>query len=315
MIHCTAPVEFNPYEESGGGFDLFLFGDRQEGSKGYVPEAWEMFRDEFKSCRRKKAVIGLGDYGDWLRPSLRPVLKGALGKDDSARRMLDKAILQEHDKIIRAHDFLEGYALGLHEGHHNWTTLDGINLDQRLSSALKARFLGFTASIRLVLRETDRRGKPSMHKSGYVGRGHVVTMLTTHGNANGRKVPGALSWAENNLANAFLADIYAFGHGCKSGNDAPFERTEIRRIGPPGIKRTIPRILAVGGFCRGYTNGWESDYVEQAGMSPQPLSWARIRFTVTAAKDNVAARGNLGRHTRVLDIDVSNRFYNEPTED
>lgn len=309
MIHCIAPFEVPRMDQDG--FRLFIFGDRQEGAPGYCQEAWEAFKHDFQRCKTAKAVLGLGDYGDWLRPSLRPGLRGALGKDDSARRMLDKAILHEHDKIIRAHDFLEGYVLGLHEGHHNWTTLDGINLDQRLSSALKTRFLGFASDTRLVLREAFK-GKVHRDKKGYIDRGHVITMFSTHGNANGKKVPGALSWAENNLANSFLADLYVIGHGCKSGNDAPFERNEIRRVGPPGIKRSVPRILAVGGFARGWTDGWRSDYVEQAGMSPQPLGWAEIRFRLQYGKDRALAQGINNPRTKMLDIEAVNRFYTEP---
>lgn len=307
MIHCSVPIDIPKFGDAG--FELFFFGDRQEGAPGYVPEAWEAFRYEFMRSKATKLAVGLGDYGDWLRPSLRPAVKGALGKDDSARRMLDKAILSEHDKIIRAHDFLEGRLVGLHEGHHNWTTLDAINLDQRLSSALKTRFLGFAAGTRLILREAFSDGKAHRNPRGYVDRGHVVTMLSTHGNANGRKVPGALSWVENNLANAFTADLYVIGHGCKSGNDAPYERCEIRRVGSPGLKRSVPRIMAVGGFSRGWTDGWRSDYVEQAGMSPQPLGWGVIRFRITAQKEISLAKGYDNPRTRTVDIEAVNRFY------
>lgn len=309
MIHCVAPYEVPRFEADDGGFELWIAGDKQMGSSGYVAEAWQDFRTAFKRSRRTKAFLGLGDYCDWLRPSLRPILKGALGKDDSARRMLDKAILKQHDEAIDDMEFLKGYCLGLHEGHHNWTTLDGINLDQRMSTALGSRFLGFAATSRLVLRPiyaTRRGGIPGN------GSNHVVTMMTTHGNANGRKVAGALSWAENNLASAFHADIYIVGHGCKSGNSAPFERNEIKRIGAPGLRRTVPRILAVGGFCRGWTDGWTSDYVEQAGMSPQALGYAKITFRLVRRKESALAAGCLGRQTKTLDIEVVNKLYTEP---
>ena len=311
MIHCVAPFEIPRFEADDGGFELWVAGDRQEGSPGYVREAWEEFEHQFRSSKRTKAFLGLGDYGDWLRPSLRPVLRGALGKDDSARRMMDKAILKEHDSIIDAMSFLKGYCLGLHEGHHNWTTLDGINLDQRLSSALEARFLGFAAGTRLALRPTYGGKVARNRKSGMIKNTYVVTMVSTHGNANGRKVPGALTWVENNLASAFVADLYVIGHGCKSGNDAPFERTVIRRSGPPGLSRSVPRILAVGGFCRGWTDGWKSDYVEQAGMSPQPLGWAVIRFQLKVGRDLAIAKGCPGRGTKMLDIEVINKIWTE----
>lgn len=311
MIHCIAAYEVPRFDSEEGGFELWLAGDNQRGSKGYVPEAWEEFKRQFLASKRKKAFLGMGDYCDFLRPSLRPMLKGALGKDDSARRMLDKAIMKQHDETIRDMEFLKGYTLGLHEGHHNWTTLDGINLDQRLSSALGARFLGFAATTRLVLRGSYG-GKISVNQLGYPKNSHVVTLLTTHGNASGRKVPGALSWAENNLASAFIADIYAIGHGCKGGNDAPFERTEVKRAGGAGLRRTVPRILAVGGFCRGWTDGWESDYVEQAGLTPQPLSWAKIHFRIVERRDVELARGRPGRGTKTLEIQAMNIYYTEP---
>lgn len=310
MINCIAPFEVPRFDHEDYGFELYFFGDRQEGARGYVPEAWEAFKDEFINSKRKKAAIGLGDYGDWLRPSLRPAVKGSLGKDDSARRMLDKAILKEHDKIIGAHEFLKGHLIGLCEGHHNWTTLDQINLDQRLATALNARFLGFAATVRLVLRSMYE-GKVHRGKNGHCDTGRVATLFATHGNANGRKVSGALAWAENNLANSILADLYVIGHGCKSGNDAPNERTEIRRIGPPGVKRSVPRIMAVGGFCRGYTNGWESDYIERAGMSPQPLGWGKIIFRLVQRMPQQIAGGLTGRKSRTMDISCINRFFTE----
>jgi hypothetical protein len=304
LIHSISTHSVPRFEAEEGGFELWIAGDKQVGSEGYVKEAWQDFRTAFKRSKRKKAFLGLGDYCDWLRPSLRPLLRGALGKDDSARKMLDGMILKQHDEAIDDMEFLKGHCIGLHEGHHNWTTLDGINLDQRMSSALKTTFLGFAAATRLNLIPSYNTGVPAQG-------GYTVTMLSTHGNANGRKVAGALTWAENNLANAFVADLYVIGHGCKSGNSAPFERNEIRRQGPAGIKRTLPRILAVGGFCRGWTDGWKSDYVEQAGMSPQPLGYGKITFRLVNRKANTEAVGGFGAKTKVLDIDVVNKLYDE----
>lgn len=299
MIDCIANIDVPKFESEG--LELYFFGDEQDGSDGYCLEAWETFKAEFKASKKKKAAIGLGDYSDWLRPSMRPLLRGALGKDNSARRMLDKQILASHDKIIDKHEFLKGHLIGLHEGHHNWTTLDGINLDQRMSSALKTTFLGFAAGVRLVMHGIYK-GKPSLNAQ-------VVTILSTHGNANGRKVPGALSWVENNLANSWIADLYVVGHGCKSGNDAPNERSEIKRSGVAGIKRSVPRIMAVGGFARGWTNGWESGYVEQAGMSPQPLGWGVVRFKLVKRVGAAELRGCLNRGEKTLDVECVNRFY------
>lgn len=287
---------------SSGEASLFVFGDRQQGSSGFRAEAWQEFRNEFKRTKNAWA-LGLGDYGDWLRPSLRPVVESALKKDDSARKMLDNDVRLGHDKIIDDMDFLSGRLIGIHEGHHNWNFASGGNTDQRLASALKAPYLGWIASTRLVLM------KHGIKEAN--GHSFVWTIISTHGNANGRRVPAALSWIETNLANAFIADQYIGGHGCKNASEAPYKRAMVRRVGPPGLIHHIPRILSVGGFAEGYTNGWESDYVERAGFSPQPMGWGLITFKIVRRKAEALARGVAARGTDILDVDNRNRLFLE----
>jgi hypothetical protein len=280
------------------GLSLFVFGDLQKGSKCYNPEAWAEFRHQFKTCPRPAVALGLGDYGDFLRPSMRPAVESAMKKDDSARAMFDASILKTHDEIIENMDFLEGKLVGLHEGHHTWYLASGGNLDQRLASALKAPYLGWTASTRFVFERSWARN----------GCGtHVYTMVSTHGNANGAKVGAAVNWMEGKLVAGFDADHYVMGHGCKSANFVPQERRRIRRVGAPGVENSLPRCLIVGGFAQGYTNGWESDYVERAGMVPQPVGWGEIRFYIrTAGKTDALSRG-IGARTNRLEVEQLNQ--------
>lgn len=274
MIHHV--VRYDPGPD---GLSIYVFGDRQEGQKGYLQEAWEEFKYQFK--REKNAVaLGVGDYGEWLRPSMRERVYSSLAKDDSARAQLDNMVIKNHDGIIKNMDFLEGKLIGLHEGHHNHTFLHGGSTDQRLASALKTSFLGWTASTRLVL------NRPHDNKHG-----HVYTIVSTHGNANGRRVGAAINWMEQNIVAGFVADQYAMGHGCKSANFVPAERAFIRRAGPSGIDRQLPRCLIVGGFARCHTNGWESDYGERAGFTPQPLGWGIIRLNIVRRRELQLAKG------------------------
>lgn len=309
MIHHIS----SPLFDSKHGVDIFVFGDLQQtpkkedkqkkGHGGFVREAWEQFRNEWRASKNPYG-LGLGDYGDWLRPSLRPLINGALGKDDSAREMLDTMVLKSHDEIIDSMQFMDKRLIGLHEGHHVHYLASGGNTDQRLASALHAPFLGFSASTRLVLEDKTK---------SFSGR--IVTLISMHGNASGRKVSTALAWLGDNFANAWIADIFAMGHGCKSGNMAPFERQAVRRDGPAGIIRSIPRLMVVGGFSRGYTDGWKSDYVERAGMTPQPLGWGIIRLTPKWSVSPDArglARNPIHRSGKMsIDVDVANRFYTE----
>lgn len=306
MIHHISTPRF----DSKHGVDVFVFGDRQQGpddqdgkpSGGYLREAWQEFRREFKASPNPYG-LGLGDYGDFLRPTMRHALAGALGKDDSAKQMVDNMVLKAHDKILDEMQFLERRLIGIHEGHHNHGFMNGTNTDQRLAAALRAPYLGWSASTRLVLKL----------RPDSVGRSHVVTIISTHGNANGRKVPTALSWMENNFAASWIADVYAMGHGCKSANMAPFERQTVRREGPAGVSRSIPRILVVGGFTRAYTDGWRSDYVERNGMAQQPISWGIIRLRPVWNKTAMLAKGvKSGRSgTLTIDIEAANRFFQE----
>ena len=296
MIHHGTRISFNGVK--GSEATVFIFGDRQQGSKGYKKEAWEEFKREFLATPNAWA-LGVGDYGDWLRPSMRTPVVNALAKDDSARAMLDGDIRRGHDEIINDMAFLEGKLIGLHEGHHNWTFASGETTDQRLASALKAPYLGWIATTRLVFTTgNDDRAKG--------GHSFVHMLLSTHGNANGRKVPAALANLEN-YTQSWDADSFVMGHGCKSGNHVPFKRNKCRRIGPFGVETQIPRCMVVGGFCEGYTDGWQSSYVERAGFLPQPLGYGIFRFKRVSRMDNQIIRGVKNKHTHSLMVEPVNR--------
>src|SRR3990167_1092343 len=294
MIHHISRIPVN-----NGGATLFVFADRQQGGEGYNKEAWQEFKHEFQTTKNAWA-IGLGDYGDWLRPSLRPQLTNAMSKDDSARQAFDSAILKQHDQIIDDMEFLKGKLIGIHAGHHLWEFANGINTDQRLASALKAPYLGWIASTRLALHYGGER-------KNKIDRALVYTIISTHGNANGRKVPAALAYLENNYASAFIADQFCMGHGCKNANDTPFKRNLVRRVGPAGMDIQIPRLLVVGGFSEGYTDGWKASYVQQAGFTPQPMGYGLIRFGKTSGKHQSIAKGLTSRETPILKVEQLNR--------
>ena len=317
MEHTIAPIELKNMRAS-----LYVFGDlnrspslnarttkEEERQSGFQRECWEQFRSEAKADPNPY-YLGLGDYDDFTRPSLRPLLQGALGKDQSARRSLDNLILNENDKTLGLMEFMKGRVVGIHEGHHNWTTLDGTHTDQRVATALRAKFLGFIGSTRLVL------GHP-----GGKSQKWAYTIVSTHGNPGGKKVHSSLAWLEGSLASGFIADQYVCGHGCKSANMTAKERHHIRRVGPAGADLKLPRILVVGGFTRSYTDGFISDYVERAGMEPQPPGWGVIRFHVVERVGTSLMHGVLpghGKHngpssnrgTKTLDVEQVNRHPN-----
>lgn len=284
----------------GEPLNIFCFGDLQVGSEGFDKEAWQEFKHEFKTT--KNAVgLGLGDMTDWIRPTMRARIYGALAHDDSAKKQLDDKIRLEQDVLIDEMQFMSGKLIGLHMGHHDWDFSTGMNSTQRLAEALRSQYLGWQASTRVVLRQKGTRINFS------------YTMISTHGNANARRVGGSTQWMENNLMQGWIADQYIMGHGCKSANWAPAERYIIRRQGPPGFIVNIPRCLIVGGFCRGYTNGWESSYVERNGFVPQPIMWGLIRLRVAGCKAIAESRSlkpNSLSNRRVLIVENYNKGPN-----
>lgn len=269
---------------------IFFFGDLQWGAKGFDDEAWQAFKSRFKATPNAWAV-GLGDYGDWLRPSMRAPLKSSLIKDPSAGAMLDDQIRRRQDDLIEKMAFLEGRLIGLHQGHHCWEFNSGDNSDMRICAALRTKFLGWMAATRISFCSDKRREF-----------GRVLTLLSMHGTGNSRYTGVDSRWMDANIVPAWQADVYAKGHGCKADAWCPFERQIVRRTGPLGIIRQKIYCLNVPGFSRGYTDGWDSSYVEQAGMQPQQLGWAELRVGLTCGKEARQAQGaNAG--STVLDIE------------
>ena len=278
---------------------IFFFGDLQYGAEGFNKEAWEEFSRQVKTTKNAY-IIGLGDYEDWLRPTMRARLYGSLSHDDSARKQLDDKVRTSQDKIIDMLDFMRGRIIGLHTGHHDWEFSSGMSSTQRLSEALGTTFLGWQASTRVSMKIKT--------PGEYRAPTYTYTIISTHGNSNARRIGSSTLWLENNLMQGWVADQYVMGHGCKSANWAPVERSIIRRSGPPGAITVVPRCLLVGGFHNGYTNGWESSYVERSGFVPQPVMWGIVRLKITTDKF-MATQGRNGRGEKnlVLHIETLNQ--------
>lgn len=306
MIHHISPLGMKAKD----GVTIFVGGDLQwtdeeddhgnanKEKNGFQPWAWEQFEDAFKSTPGA-VFLGLGDYGDWLRPSMRSRVQGAISGDDGARQQLDNMVSRSMDKLLKRLRFLEGKCIGIHSGHHEWEYASGTNSTQRIAAALKAPYLGWIASTRLTVHIDGAKKKD----------GYAYTIVSTHGNANARRVGGTATWMETNIVSAFGADQYVMGHGCKNMNFTPGERIDIRRTGPAGVKTTYPRCLVVGGFSKGYTNGWETSYVEKNGFSPQPLGWGtinlKLRHRISSA-ERVGSKASTPGGTPILEAEQQN---------
>lgn len=293
MIHHISKVPLD-YTH---GMTLFVFGDLQYGSDGFNEDAWAQFEQEFKETKNAWA-LGLGDYGDWLRPTMRTRLYQSLAGDDSARQQLDDMVRKFQEKIFKKMQFMEGKIIGLHSGHHEHEFASGGNSTQRLASGLRAPYLGWTASTRLCFQK--KRNHDPLRTD------HVYSIISTHGSSNSKHTTGVARAFEMSHVDSWVANHYVMGHACKSSSWYPGERNVVRLSGPAGVDSFPPRCMLVGGFCEGYTDGWSSSYVEKAGLKPQPISWGVIRFK-SVERNLLSNLRGVSTATRVLDVEQTNR--------
>jgi hypothetical protein len=283
---------------------VFVFGDlnAEDNDPEFDDEVWQMFVQDFKSTPNAVA-IGLGDYGDWLRPSMRAKIQGALNGDSSAQHMIDDMVRLGQDKLLRRLEFMKGKLIGLHDGHHQWDFADGTNSTQRLCAALKAPYLGWIASTRIAL-------------TTYGQTFRVWTLVSTHGNGTAKTTTADAGGFERTIVNGFVADGYVRGHGCKSAAWLPYERIHIRRKGPAGRDRQVPRAMIIGGFKKGYTDGWNSSYVEKAGFISQPRSYGKIVLGISEHGAHSEAKGlrkRVGAH-QTPNLTVSMSVHGQQTD-
>lgn len=291
------------------GADIFFFGDEQEYSEGFDAkgEAWQAFVAEWKRSKNPWGVH-MGDAMDWIRPTMRDAVGSVLLKDPSAKRQLDNMVRDLIDKTADRLSFTKGRLIGMHEGHHDYEFLGGLNATMLLAEKLKSINLGWMAATRLSL---------LIQKHGGSG-GYSFTMATTHGNAGGRATTSVAASMERSLKD-YVCDLKVAGHACRSASWVPEKFRWIKRSGAAGIVDVMPRHLLVGGFCDAYTDGWtstptkdpdsgrmiggrpKSGYAERRNLTAQPLMWGVVRIKVV---QRIGPNREVGKKDRSPSIDI-----------
>ena len=244
---------------------LFAFGDLQFGTKGFDEELWEKFKSEFKSTPNAYA-LGLGDYSDFIRPTIRKEMLSALAGDQSAKEELDSLVHAQTRKISEKLDFLAGKIVGLHTGHHTWEFSSGMNSDQLLCQYLRCQYLGFAAYT--VLKLADKRS--------YESGGRAIKIWSTHGSGNALFPSTDLRNLEAKIAPYWNADIYLRGHSSKLIME-PVEYYDVTVRGKPQVVKRKKWLINCGGFSNGYVDGFSS-YVEKSNMPPAARGYAVIKI-------------------------------------
>ncbi len=253
----------------GSKATLFVFGDMQLGAPTFKPDMFKAFKEDFLSTPNAYA-LGLGDYGDFLRPSMRNKITSQFYQDDDARIQLDDIVRDHIKKLGKELDFMRGRIIGLNSGHHEWDFKDGTNSTQMLCQMLSTVYLGWSSY--MVLKISNK----SKLKDGTDGATVALKIYSTHGDGGSSYNSGDLAHLEKKIAPYWIADLYFRGHS-SHGELAPLDLNDITVRGEPRLVRKTRWIVNCPGMMSGYGEGLPS-YVERKNLPPAALGYVKVEL-------------------------------------
>lgn len=230
-----------PYEE----VIVIPIGDVQLGAQG-VDER-RLRRDIEWGMAHNAYFLGMGEYLDLVSPSNRARLAAA-GFYDSVMDTLEQAVMEKISDFLSLVRGTEGRWLGMLEGHHLFEFRDGSTSDTIIAEALKTKFLGTCAFVRLKFKRSTV--------------GVACTIWCHHGTGSGVKASAPLNKLEN-IMPYFDADIYLMGHQHKKVA-AVVDRIYMTRKPPHNIGYKTIIMANTGGYMEGYV-----PHIRQGGLYPR----------------------------------------------
>lgn len=248
-------------------FYLIPFGDVHRFSPLCADDRWLEFLHWAKS-KPRAYFIGMGDYTDLLSTHERKGLAMA-GLHESTEDTMEEYYESLLDKFEKEIGWMRGKLIGLLEGNHRLSFLDGTTSTQRLCRRLGCKYLGNQAFIKLNF-VAGRASKSNSMQS--------VTILATHGiSQGGRTIAGGMAPLEK-LEWVGEADLYLMGHNHQKGA-LPFARLHLVQ-GKHGLKVVQRKgfFVRTGSFLRGWVPDRRS-YVASKLMRPTDLGCCKIELT------------------------------------
>lgn len=255
------PVNFQKFGEP---IPLIPFGDIHRSASLCHVEKWHEFL-EWAKKQKNALFLGMGDYDDLVSTSERDALARATLHDQTFQEI--ESMYKRHtDRLIKELSFMRGRLIGLIEGNHYASFLNGTTSTQRMCDALGAKYLGCSAFLRLsFLCATS----PKLNLS--------LDIWAHHGMGAARLVGGSFNRVQQ-MAETAEADIYIMGHDHKRGA-LPVNR--LRLSGNGQNMRLVNRkiyLVRSGSFLRGYVPG-ERSYVADGAMSACDLGVVPVMLT------------------------------------
>jgi len=145
-------------------------------------------------------LLGMGDYTDSLRPSIRKAYMQAvaLNEDEHIVKGLLKEIKRHEDGFCKLVEGTEELWLGMLEGHHYFDYGNGVTSDTIIADRLGATFLGDCARIHLTFERTRLNGHGSA----------TDFQIWCHHGEGGGAMPGAPLNKLNPMVGRFEADAF-----------------------------------------------------------------------------------------------------------
>ena len=218
--------------------------------------------------------IGMGDYIDFARPTVRKRLRSA-DPDDTTEILLDRAATALEDEVLAALAPSVGRWLTVVEGHHYYEHLDGTTTGQRFAQRLGCRYGGDAALLRLTFKAGARRVN--------------TKIFVHHGHGGGSTLAGPLAKYERFAAHC-LAQFFFIGHHHRV-MVVPFDALEVTDKGEPALYHVTRALVLTGSFFRGDMGGSahgtrpQGSYVERAMLPPVALGGPLI--TLEPRRKNV----------------------------
>jgi len=217
--------------------------------------------------------IGLGDYTDSIRPSIRRKLRQSDIDEDEHIETAILELLEKHQEgFLNLVDGTQGKWIGMLEGHHYFDYGMGDTSDTRIAEKLGAPFLGDCARIHLMFERLKPNSTPSS----------IDFQIWCHHGEGGGMMPGAPLNKLNPIKAQFEADCFLMAHQHKTVTAKVDWCYDVKQKGKYVMTHKEISLTCTGGWLQGYQQGSRSGfragghYPEQRMLTPLALGGVRV---------------------------------------
>jgi len=243
---------------------LLPFGDVHWGNPLCDRGRWREFLKWAKE-KPRSYFIGMGDYFDLMSTSERHAIENNHNVHDSTENWKDSVLEAMVKEFYEEIKFMKGRLIGLLEGNHYATFMDGSTTTQRLCQYMECKYLGVMSHINF------RMYRDKNHSTS-------VDIMAHHGVGGGRTMGASINNVEK-MTDLGLANIYLMGHDHhKIMGLRPLMMLCDSRKGTLRRKPYRRFFGRTGSFLMGYVDG-KASYIADSALPPTDLGTVKIELT------------------------------------